>query len=446
MSPSSRKNKMPTSFLSRSVKLAGMAGKIAMKEAGSRLLEGFKKLDEMSPETVKLRIEQAKILTENLSQLKGAAQKAGQLLSINAGDFLPPEALQILSQLQGDGASMPFEDVQKILLAELGEEKLARFKNLSAKPIASASIGQVHKANLENEEVAIKIQYPAIATSIDSDLALLRRLLESILPLTGKRMDLKGVFAELAEVLHQESDYLAERSHLEEFRRLLLPYAEYVVPKTYPDLSTARVLTMSWEEGLPLSKWLALRPSMQDREKVGDLILDLYCKEFFEWGFVQTDPNFANYLITPSPLRLVCLDFGASLRYSPEFKSAYIKLLRLIDMGPKKDLLEHAIQFGFVSGRENEKTLDLFVTMLEVSMEPFLESSQPFRFANKNYLEKSRLAIQNFSYSLKYSLPPKQLLFLHRKLGGIFQLMKQMEIEKDLRPVWRRMVTDNAER
>lgn len=425
-----------------------MASQLAIKEAGARVKEGFKKLDEMSPEVIRVRIEQAKIIKDNLSQLKGAAQKAGQLLSINATDFLPPEAMAILSELQAGATAMPEKKVEVILLKELGAEKRKTLIGFSEKPVASASIGQVHSAVIGEHKVAIKVQYPGIADSIDSDLTLLRKVSEALAKVSGKDMDLQVLFDEMSEVLHQEADYLLEKNHLEEFGQLLAPYEDYIVPSVFSDYSTRHVLTMSWEEGLPLGKWLLKKPSREKKEKVAELILELYCKEFFEWGFVQTDPNFANFLVreSGSKIQIVCLDFGAAIKYDQKFRTHYVELLKLIEdaetPAQKQRLIEFSKEHGFVDPLESEKTFELFVEMLKVSMEPFRPEHQPFEFSNKNYMERSRKSIQDFSFNVKYSLPQRKLLFLHRKLGGIFQLLKQMEITKDLRPVWQRMVHD----
>ena len=432
---------MKKSFASRSIKLLGLAAQVGREELTQSLKEKFNRgMEEMAPGRLKTRIEQAKLIAESLSQLKGAAMKAGQLLSLDASDFFPPEAIEILSKLQGKAEPVPWAEMREVVVSDLGEEKLSQLEDLQKTAAASASIGQVHKAKLFNEEVAIKIQYPGVADSIDSDLKILKTMAQGLATVAGKKMSLEELFKELADVLKQEADYELEFANMEKFRNLASGIPELIVPIPVASHSAKHVLTMSWENGVTITDWLKSQPTMKDRETVARLILDLYCKEFFEWGLVQTDPNFGNFLVQTDPLKLVLLDFGAALAYTSEFRREYVALLQTLATLDRQKIVRAFVDFGLMDPRESDEAKELFFELLTLSLEPFQPSKQPFKFKDDDYAKRSREVGQRFTQSLKYTPPPRKILFLHRKLGGIFQLLKKMDVQLDVSPYWNRMI------
>jgi aarF domain-containing kinase len=436
---------MKSSIASRSLKLLGLAAKVSRQEIKQTIKEQFAKgVDEIASGRLKSRIEQAKAIADNLSQLKGAAMKAGQLLSLDAADYFPPEAVEILSKLQGKAEPVDWSIVRRTLEVDLGEAKISELKGLSTVAAASASIGQVHKAQLNGRPVAVKIQYPGIAESIDSDLKILKTLASGMLTVTGRRIDLDELFEELTDVLHQEANYTAELEHMREYRRLLQDHTDFVVPEPIDSHSTRRVLTMTWEEGLTLNDWLKSAPPQELRENVGKMLLDLYCREFFEWGFVQTDPNYGNFLVRTNPshggVKLVVLDFGATLRYTPEFRQQYMALLRVLATRDRSKIVDAFLEFGMIDARESAESRRLLADMMLVSLEPFEAHRQPFRFKDDDYARRTRDVQQAFAQSLKYSAPPRKILFLHRKLGGVFLFLKKLDVQIDVTPYWAQMV------
>ena len=436
---------MKKSPTSRSLKLFSLAAKVGTSEIGQSLKSKFSKAtDEMSPSRVNARLEQARWIAENLSQMKGAAMKVGQLLSIDAGDYFPPEAMAILAKLQSSAEPIDFDVVRQVLVETIGEKKLGDFDDLNPTPDAAASIGQVHRARLRGHDVAIKVQYPGVAESIDSDLKILKRVAKSFLGVSGRTIDLQPLFDEFRRVLEQEADYGAEFELMKEYGdhvRAIEPAAAhlYRVPEPFESHSGRRVLTMSWEDGSPLELWLKSKPSLERRERIAHALLDLFCREFFEWGLVQTDPNFANFLIGPDDA-LVLLDFGATLRYEAEFRQTYRGFLGAIaTLDPKKIIAEgHA--FELLDSRESDESKSLFAELLINSVEPFFASKQPFQFQDADYAKRSREIGSRFGRSLKFSAPPQRILFLHRKLGGLFNFVKRLDVKLDLTPYWKKMV------
>lgn len=433
---------------SRSLKLFGLAAKVGTSEMAQSIKSKFSKAsDRLTADKMSARLDQAKWIADNLSQMKGAAMKVGQLLSIDAGDHFPPEAMAILAKLQSSAEPMDFDLIRKVLVEDIGERKIGDFEDLSIVADAAASIGQVHRARLNDRSVAIKIQYPGIAESIESDLKILKGLANSLLGFSGREMDLTELFGEFQRVLEQEADYRVELTLMKAYRENLMrtfpiekgQSALYRVPEPVEAYSGRRVLTMTWEDGVGIDTWLKSQPSLVRRERVANALLDLFCYEFFEWGLVQTDPNFANFLIAPDDA-LVLLDFGAALTYDETFRLRYRNFLGAMGSLDSAHIIREGEAFGLISDRESDETKKLFSELLINSVEPFFASKQPFQFDDSDYAKRTREAGQRFGRSLKYSPPPQRILFLHRKLGGIFNFVRKLDVRLDLTPYWKKMV------
>jgi aarF domain-containing kinase len=435
------KRSLPTDIWGRSTRVFALAARLARHELTHQIVKAglSSSLERLGSSEVRTRVAQARLVAESLGRLKGAFMKAGQLLSLDAGDFLPPEALEILSKLQGQADPIDFSVMAGVLESELGPERLAELTEIDPSPAASASIGQVHRARAFGEPVAVKIQYPGVADSIDADIALLEKLSSSWLALTRREIDLSDTFAELGAILHLEADYERERRYQQRFEALLASDPRFAVPRAVAALSTSKVLTMSWAEGVTLEAWLRSRPPRGEREALGRALLDLYCMEFFRWGTVQTDPNLGNFLVQRRG-RIVLLDFGATVEYDAAFREGYVSLLRCIATNNRQRIADEGVAFGLLDARESPKTRARFVDMLVSSVEPFEPRRQPFAFRDADYAVRSRVVVREFVQSLQFSSPPHRLIFLHRKLGGIFQLLKRLDLELDLSRYWEQMV------
>jgi aarF domain-containing kinase len=399
-------------------------------------------------------LEQARILTESLSQMKGAAMKAGQLISLEMADYFPPEAAPILAQLQNSATSVSFEVVQDTLLRELGAERYAQLQDIEKTPRASASIAQIHKAMSAHGPLALKVQHLGVAESINSDLAVLQKVANAFCSVTQRQMKLDSLFTELKEVLLQETDFKKEADLLRLYRQKLNTLKDkehlFYCPTVIDSLSTSKVLSMSWEEGRDLNQWMLQNPSLKMKEHLAHLVLSLYCHEFFDWGLVQTDPNFTNFLVRPvdDQVGLVLLDFGSTRQYERPLIDQYVSLLKAVEEGHIKTIMEKSYEFGLFDPRESEESKQLFVAMMDVAVEPFAlrrtagqRTTKQFDFTSTDYARRSQSVIKSFVLSLKYSPPPHRIIFLHRKLGGIFSLLKRLELKMDISSYWEQMVS-----
>lgn len=431
---------MKSSAFARSLELARLAAKVGFKEVRSGSLAS--------------RLDQAVIIADSLSKLKGAAMKAGQLLSLELTDYFPKEAVEVLSKLQNSAQAVDFAVIEKTLKAELGPD-FNLLQNLSRSPLGIASIGQVHRAVYKGQDIVLKVQYPGVAESIDSDIKILKTLAVAFCGVTGREMDLDPLFAEFRHLLEQEVDYLKEAEFQAEYGQRVSKLDNQLgvpcsVPTVISELTTERVLAMSYEPGVTLRHWMNQAPSAAKKEKMACTFLDLYFSEFFDWALVQTDSNLANFLVRESDgenPELVLLDFGASRRYGADFIRNYIRLLRVVAEGEFTDLRNHAIQFGLIDPRESHEAFVAFEEMLKTAIKPFFSKDggrADFDFSDPAHALNSQRVGRNLSDKLKFSPPPHELVFLHRKLGGVYTVLKNLGVTLDVSPYWRKMVEAEA--
>ena len=236
--------------------------------------------------------------------------KMGQLLSLEAGDLLTPELAALLRPLQAQAHVMPPAQLKQVLSAAWGKDFTKRFKKFDVRPIAAASIGQVHRAQtLDGRDLAVKVQYPGIRDSIDSDLRNLAALMRmsGLLP---KGLDLAPLLEDARQQLHDEADYAQEARSLGRFGALLEDDPFFIVPRWHADLSTPDILAMDFAPSDPIDTLEGADQSTRDRVATG--LIDLMMREVFAFGLVQSDPNFANFRWQPDTGRVVLLDFGAN--------------------------------------------------------------------------------------------------------------------------------------
>jgi predicted unusual protein kinase regulating ubiquinone biosynthesis (AarF/ABC1/UbiB family) len=375
----------------------------------------------------------ARRVADKLSQLRGAAMKVGQLLSMDAGDVLPAELAELLARLRADARPMPMSEVVGVLQQSLGTGWEQAFKRFSFTPMAAASIGQVHAALTQGDRrLALKIQYPGIRRSIDSDVDNVASLLK-IARLVPAGLDLEPLLQEAKHQLHQEADYLREAEHLQRFAELLQDAPEFVVPGVDEGLTRDNILAMDLLEGQPIESLTTANQATRDRA-VG-LLLDLLFRELFEFGLIQTDPNFANFLYNAESGQLGLLDFGATRRYSDTVIEAYRRLLAAALQEDQEAMSESAQAIGYF--RE-----DIHASQRAAVMELFVLATEPartrgcFDFGASDLAARIRDAGMALSFDQGYwHTPPADAVFLHRKLGGLYLLAARLRARVDVRAI-----------
>ena len=369
-------------------------------------------------------------LTDGLSQMRGAALKLGQMLSMDTGLVLSPELTGILAALRDDARPMPPKQLQSVLNAEWGDGWRHRFRAFDVRPFAAASIGQVHRAETaDGRRLAIKVQYPGVRASIDSDVDNIGTLLR--LPgLLPRGMDLAPLLAAAKAQLHDEADYRAEAGHLRRFGDWLAGSDRFLLPQVQDDLSTGQVLAMTHVPGQPIDA-LATAPQA-DRDRVAADLISLTLRELFDFGAMQTDPNLANYRHDPATGRIVLLDFGAVRTIEPQVAAQFRALLSAaFDRDPvTTEAAMEAIGYFAPDTAPHHRALirDLF----DMAMEP-IRQDRPFDFAASDLLDRLRAAGRPLGTDRDLlHVPPAETLFLHRKIGGMYLLAARLKARVDL--------------
>ena len=407
---------------------SGIAGSVAA--GGLRALAGGKR-----PDLAQLLLTPANTLrlTDGLSHLRGAALKLGQMLSMDTGLVLPAELTAILGRMRDDARHMPPKQLQTVLNAEWGPGWYGRFARFDVRPFAAASIGQVHRAvTRDGQDLAIKVQYPGVRASIDSDVdnvATLMRL-PGLLP---RGMDLSPLLTEAKRQLHAEADYLAEAEHLVRFGALLDGSDMFVLPGLQVELCTPQVLAMRYMESTPLDSLVDAPQPLRDR--VASALIDLVLRELFVFGAMQTDPNLANYRFDHKSSRIVLLDFGAVQPVAPDLAADFRSLAQAALDGVSEATREAMLRIGYFGRETAPHHQDLIQSMFNAAIAP-LQQNTPFDFGTSDLLERLRnlgLAIGT-DRDLAH-VPPAATLFLHRKIGGMFLMAVKLRARVALRPM-----------
>ena len=421
---------VPTSRLSRMARLGGLASSIAgnvATEAARQLARGQRP----RMENLLLTPANAMKVADQLARMRGAAMKVGQLMSMDAGDVLPPELAQIFARLRADAHHMPWPQLKRVLAQAWGPDWRSRFEAFDVHPLAAASIGQVHRARTKDgRDLAIKVQYPGVRRSIDSDVDNVASLIR-VAGMLPRHVDIAPMLAEAKRQLHEEADYEREGRCLSQFGALLADRPEFRVPELHPDLTTQNVLAMSYVEGRPVDDLATA--SQAERNRVMTLLIDLLFRELFEFRLMQTDPNFANYRHAPDTGRVILLDFGATREFPAALADQYRGLLQAGLRGDRPGIRAAARQIGFLAEDTPAPLERAMLEMFEMSLEP-LRHDGPFDFGASDLVTRMREAAMALSDQRDHvRLPPMDTFYLQRKFGGIYLLASRMKAQVDLR-------------
>ena len=250
-------------------------------------------------------------------------------------------------------------------------------------------------------------------------------------------LDVSGLAAEAKRQLRQEADYLLEASFLERYRKLVADEPEFEVPRVHPDLTTRRVLAMDYLEGAPLETLADRAVAQSQRDGIGKLLEHLLFRELFEFHFMQTDPNFANYLYDAGNRRIVLLDFGSAREFSADFVARYRETCRAILAGDRARIRAGAKAIGYLSSEDSAQRAHAVVDMIMLVCEPLRHRGR-YDFAASDL--PARVRELGFDLVFRRGLlraPPPETLFLHRKLVGSFQLCARIGARVDVRSLIR---------
>lgn len=320
-------------------------------------------------------------VADQLANLRGAAMKLGQLVSMDAGDMLPPQLAEIMAKLRQDAKHMPRQQLLAVLEKEWGADWSDKVREFNLKPIAAASIGQVHEAiSLNGEILAIKIQYPGVRDSIDSDIDNVATILR-FTGLVPKTFDLTALLNEAKKQLHEEADYLREADCIVRYTEALGADDRFEMPTVHQDLTTRGILAKRYVEGVPIEQMAhATQPV---RNTIATTLFQLLFKELLGMRLMQTDPNFANYRYNPKTGKVVLLDFGATRSFEQELVEGYVDVMNAAKAGSRELMQKAAERIGYFDDTTAPHHRELVLDLMELACEPFCTLGE-FDFGNSD--------------------------------------------------------------
>ena len=348
------------------------------------------------------------------------------------GAVVGPELQRIFDRVRESADFMPEWQLESVMVNELGDDWREKFREFHTRPFAAASIGQVHYAEmLDGSQVAVKVQYPGVAKSIDSDIRNVLSLV-SMMAMLPKGLFLDKITAHMKVELAEECDYVREAECGRRMREVLAGYPEYYVPVVFPDLSSGQVLTSELITGLTIDKCAEL--DQRTRNFIAESILKLVFRELFLHRYMQTDPNWANFLYNPHTGKVGLLDFGATREYRAGFVNTYFKIIDSAAKKNREDVLKYSREVGFLTGYESQVMNDAHVDSVMLLAVPFHENKR-YNFGDQTITREIQ---DKTSVMLKERLcpPPQEVYSLHRKLSGLFLLAGKLNAEFNCYVIW----------
>ncbi|SPP89383.1 atypical kinase COQ8B, mitochondrial [Drosophila guanche] len=378
----------------------------------------------------------AERIVDTLCKVRGAALKIGQILSIQDSSVVSPQLAKAFERVRQAADYMPDWQVERVMNTQLGPDWRQRLTSFEDKPFAAASIGQVHRATLtDGMQVAIKIQYPGVAQSIESDIDNLVGMLK-VWDVFPQGFFIDNVVRVAKRELQWEVDYEREAEYTEKFRQMIAPYPEYYVPRVVRDLTTSSVLTTELIPGVPLDKCFDL--SYEHRAHIAASVLKLCLRELFEIECMQTDPNWSNFLYDAPSRRLMLIDFGSTRFYKHEFIRNYRQVIISAAENNRQGVLDMSREMGFLTGYETKQMEQAHVDAVMILGEIFRYDGD-FDFGKQNTTERLAALVPTM-VAHRLCPPPEEIYSIHRKLSGIFLLCARLNVRLNCLPFYREII------
>jgi len=411
-------DEMVSSAARRFLKLGGLAGRVGASVAASYALDLVSTGPSKKIRQTENLVKNALRIVETLGELKGAAMKVGQMLSLHEG-LLPPEVAEVLRTLQKEAPKVPAEVMEFEVRGALPDfdELFAEFDFTA---FAAASIGQVHRARLrDGRPVAVKVQYPLIDEIVKADLKNLKTLMKRLFALFTDA-DFEPIWGELREVLLQEIDYLHEAENIRRMTDLHAEIPEVVIPRVIDEATAKNVLTMELVEGIQAAEACSHRYPSELRSRWGVVLSELQIRGIMEHRLVHADPNMANFAFREDG-SVVVYDFGCLKEVPPDLARAYADAFVAVIEDRVADLPSIFAGIGLAMRDGAPIDVRLIEPYIELIGEVF-RTSPPYTFGEDNdeiYREIFRLGMEDWPEK-KDMLFPEDVIFINRSLTGHF--------------------------
>jgi predicted unusual protein kinase regulating ubiquinone biosynthesis (AarF/ABC1/UbiB family) len=408
---------MITSAVRRFVKLGGLAGKVGASVVGNQVMDIARSGPAKQVKKTENLVRNAMRIAETLGEMKGAAMKVGQMLSLHEG-MLPPEVAEVLRGLQKEAPRVPAEVMEYEIRGAL-ENFDELFEQLDFEAFAAASIGQVHLGRLrDGREVAVKIQYPLIDEIVKADLKNLKALLRALLGLITD-LDFEPIWSELRDRLMEELDYTHEAANIRRMAELHAEIPEIIIPEVVEEATTRNVLTMEYVGGITPTDACSDRHEDAMRDRWGTTLAEFLMRGLMEHRFLHADPNLANFAFREDG-SVVVYDFGCVKEVPEDLAKGYGGVLLAAAEGRGAEVPEILKNMGMhLKGGEAlpAEAIDPYVEMFG----EILREEPPYTFGDNEdlYRRLFELGFANMEYS-RDMVFPEDAIFIDRALGGHF--------------------------
>lgn len=417
---------IPTGKVQRASKFLKTGARIG----GNYVKHYTRKMFDENASNTALHEDNAKDIYESLSHLKGGALKVAQMMSLDQG-ILPKAYQDKFSQAQYSAPPLSMPLVAKTFKDQLGKSPFELYDTFSKSAVNAASIGQVHMATLKGKKLAVKVQYPGVADSLKSDMKIVKPFARILFNL--KDSDIEYYMTEVQQKLLEETDYELEIKRSMNISKACrhLQYVRF--PAYYPELSSRRIITMDWIDGMHLNEFLAAEPSQEIRDKAGQALWDFYDYQVHVLKTLHADAHPGNYIFSPDG-SLTIIDFGCVKEIPLDFYNSYFRIHdRAFAGDPKKfDQWLYDLSFLFEGDTEKEKTLftSLFQEMVDLIGQPF--HADEFDFGNDEFFKQiydlgMRISSSKEVRKANAARGARDGIYINRTYFGLFHILNSLK-------------------
>ena len=416
---------IPTGKISRATRLVRTGVKVGinqLKYYGDTLVD---------PQNAKEKLNQnnASDIYDGLKSLKGSALKVAQMLSMEK-NILPKAYVEQFSLAQFSVPPLSAPLVRKTFFKYFGKHPEDLFDTFNSKSIAAASIGQVHQATKDGKELAIKIQYPGVADSISSDLAMVKPVAIKMFNIKGKDSD--KYFQEVEQKLLEETDYILEVKQSQQMVADCKHIEHLIFPDYYPDLSNHRIITMDWIDGEHLSEFTKVNTNKVLSDKLGQALWDFYMYQMHELKRVHADPHPGNFLVTPKG-ELVAIDFGCIKVIPDSFYIPYFELAIPENINNPEIFTQKLYELEILTPTDTPEEIAFFSTLFHEMLSLFTQPmhNETFDFSDETFFSKVADLSEKYSKDTQLrkmngNRGSKHFLYINRTFFGLYNLMNDL--------------------
>ncbi len=414
---------------SRLSQIGALTTRVSSSYLGQRISAVFQGEEESKAALEKLHAQNAERIVARLGTMKGAAMKVGQALAqVADGLDLPGDARDMLAKLHDKAEPVPFAAIRRRIEHELQGELTTLFRSLDEAPLGTASLGQAHAAVLpDGTDVVVKVLHEGIEDSVNSDLGALKTMMIAGKVLRRPREEIDAIFLEIEDRLREELDYTQEAANIKEIRSFFLNDPDVLTPRVFDGWSTAKVLTMSRVPGRPLSVFAATS-SEAVRSRAGVTLGRAFMTMQYVHRTLHADPHPGNYLFSPDG-KVGILDFGCVRRFDPRWMVTYGATGFHAVRGEREPCLEAAQKIGALTQRDPVSDQALW-ELCDLISAPF--RGGPFLMGGpEDEVQDKVTRLMPRVLAAPHLRAPRELVFLHRGLGGTHQILKQLKARGD---------------